>query len=368
MFLGLGFPGGVPWYAFYRVDTIGVAFSVGSLFVLAGGTSHRRLIAAGVLAALALLTKQTLFAAGLAGTVWLMTTSWRKAGLFAGSAIVPVVLSCLLAELTTHSFITDTALANINPFTAEGLGLLGTELLQTQLPALLLGAFYVIVARPWQACGAPKLLMFYWLASFVPVAGIAKVGADTNYWIEFAAATAVLAALGVSLTLKMAGPRWRASAAVLMNLCVLYVGLIVVGPVASTQATSPQIEFREDPDYQALIDRVRAEPRGVLASPSDVVVLAGRPIQLEPLIYSLFLQAGRWDVTPMIRRICGGDIGLVVVARALDQPNLRPFGYPFWPEPVYDAMSQAMVLEERRAGRFVYVPKERVAPRCAPTM
>jgi hypothetical protein len=39
---------------------------------------------------------------------------------------------------------------------------------------------------------------------------------------------------------------------------------------------------------------VRHEPGGVLAEPMDVIVLAGRPVLLEPFIYNLLLQAGRW--------------------------------------------------------------------------
>src|SRR5438552_11878024 len=37
LFLALGFPGGVPWLGLYRVDMLGVAFSVGSVAVLGHG-------------------------------------------------------------------------------------------------------------------------------------------------------------------------------------------------------------------------------------------------------------------------------------------------------------------------------------------
>ena len=103
---------------------------------------------------------------------------------------------------------------------------------------------------------------------------------------------------------------------------------------------------------------MRTEPREVLALPADVVVLAGRPILLEPIIYSLFFEANRWDATPIVQRICDGDVGLVILSRPLDEPAPRLLGFGMWPAPVWTAMQRAMVLESQSADRYVYVPRQ----------
>ena len=50
----------------------------------------------------------------------------------------------------------------------------------------------------------------------------------------------------------------------------------------------------------------------------DVVVLGGRQILLEPFIYSIRLDVGRWRADPVVDRICRGDVGLVVLAYPLE--------------------------------------------------
>src|SRR5207253_1327681 len=83
MMLALGFPGPVSWLALYRVDTLGVAFALASVAALRRSTRPAVVVVAACLAALAILTKQTLFAAAVAGTLWMWSCSWRQAVLFA---------------------------------------------------------------------------------------------------------------------------------------------------------------------------------------------------------------------------------------------------------------------------------------------
>jgi hypothetical protein len=92
--------------------------------------------------------------------------------------------------------------------------------------------------------------------------------------------------------------------------------------------------------------------------PQDVVVMAGRPIALEPLIYSLFFDAGRWDPAPVVQQICAGEVGLVILSKPLDQPDPNLLGYGFWPAPVWEAMQQRMMLEGMLDHRYVYVPSQ----------
>jgi hypothetical protein len=94
--------------------------------------------------------------------------------------------------------------------------------------------------------------------------------------------------------------------------------------------------------------------------------MAGRPIVLEPFIYSLFFDAGRWDAAPMVQQICEGEVGLVVLSKSLDQADPKLLGYGAWPEPVWEAMQQRMVLEGMTDGRYVYVPRQDPAGRCTP--
>jgi hypothetical protein len=291
--------------------------------------------------------------------LWLLSVNRKKAVVFAASTLLPVAVCALLAELMNGSFVANTVLANVNPFSIDSLHWLGLLFLALQAPALVLAVLYLVSARPWQGTGAPRLLVLYWLFALVSVAGIVKFGADVNYWIEFAAVNAILASLGVRAALEAATSRRQAVARNLcLTLCVLYVGVMAVGTVGDSLKSGLHVGLQQDPEFDALVDRVRAEPRQVLASPADVVVLAGRPLLLEPLIYSLFFDVHGWDAKSIVQRICGGDVGLVILSRPLDEPDRRLLGFELWPAPVWTTMQRAMALESQTADRYVYVPRQ----------
>jgi hypothetical protein len=121
-------------------------------------------------------------------------------------------------------------------------------------------------------------------------------------------------------------------------------------------------EVAPNPAYSAafskLVERVRVEPREVLAEPFDVVVLAGRRTLFEPTIFGILHRQGLWDPGPLVTDICGGKIGLLVLGEQLDSSLSERRRYPHWPEPILAALQQTVVFESAEAGRFIYTPGE----------
>src|SRR5207248_5235666 len=89
-----------------------------------------------------------------------------------------------------------------------------------------------------------------------------------------------------------------------------------------------------------------------------VVVAAGRPILFEPYIFSILHREGRWDACPLVRRICGGEVGLLVLEQRLETGDTGLHGYTQWPVPVLAALRETMVLEAEQAARLLYVPRQ----------
>jgi hypothetical protein len=79
-------------------------------------------VPAAVLAALAVLTKQTLLAPALAGGFWLWSRDRRAALRFAGLYLGLVLGTCATLELTTGAFFSNAADANVNPFSLAAVG------------------------------------------------------------------------------------------------------------------------------------------------------------------------------------------------------------------------------------------------------
>jgi hypothetical protein len=203
---------------------------------------------------------------------------------------------------------------------------------------------------------AVGLLALYWIATLLPLLGLAKVGSNYNYWIEFAGPTAVFAAVGLVGALdrqSSAAARGQQAALVLVaaNLALL---TVLLGPSLLSASLRHARDDTARTQFAALVERVRAEPGEVLAAPLDVVSLAGRRVLFEPYIFSLWFSAGEWDPAPLINRICEHDVALLVLDRSVDQPVFEYHDYSSWPAPIISALRQTAVLEARYGDRYVY--------------
>jgi hypothetical protein len=351
LFLAFGFPGpDTPWLGLYRVDVLGVALSVAAIAVLGRDARTSTIVVAGVLAGLAVLCKQTFVAALIAGAVF----QWRKSGLlFATSALATFGIPCAVLQLTTGgAFLQNTVGANANPFYLSESTRLLTEFGHAQWLPLLLAGVYLWLARPWQAPES-RLVVVYWAVAGVSLAQLGKIGANHNYWIEFAAATAILAARGAACLVR----RPVFAAALVVALVVQLGG--PVGAVVSARALRSDIRSAftapRDIEFEALVDRVRHAPGSVIAEPMDVVVLAGRQVLLEPFIFNILLDTGHWRADPVVDRICAGDVGLLVLAYPMDVGAGMTDGlHALWTPAVMAALADTMELEGVQGQRYVY--------------
>jgi hypothetical protein len=359
LFLTLGFPGRFPFYALYKEDMLGVALALGAIATLSGPRTPRRLVLAGALASLAILTKPTLLAATLAGTLWLVQLDRRQAALFAGVCFAIVVSTVAVFELSTGAFFANTVFANAVPFRRDAFVENLRTLRHFQTIPLALAGLYLFDCLRKDRRPHADLLVLYWVACLPAVAGFARPGSAHNYWIELAASTAVLATLaawaGFDARATLPDRLRTLFTVVLLAAGVAYVlrgfGSAAI-PVKSVQSLP-----KAEPDFHALVERMRAEPRKVLADPPDVVVLAGRRNLLELYFSSIRYTEGRLDLDPLIRQICRGDIGLLALRYELGSDARGVYqGYPYWPAPVLAALRDRMEFRERQAGRFLYVP------------
>ena len=344
------------WGALYKEDALGVAFALSAITLLARGGSTRTAAVAGVLAAFAFLTKQTLVASSIAGCLWLLQINRRAALVFTAVDLLIVAATALTVEFTTAAFVQNLLLANLTPIRLSAFAYNAKIWAVFQLGIAISAAIYVrTVARARLLRGPIKLVVIYWLATLVSVAGLVKVGSNYNYWIELAAPTACLASLSVwNAATAARSPSWRdvlPFAAV--SATVGLVGLLL-GPVL-VQASFSRASHKDDgAEFAALVSRVKSEPKEVLASPLDVVTLARRHVLFEYWTFAIWSRQGLWDSSPITQRICNGDVGLLVLNFPVDQPAPEFQDYSAWPTGVLDALRRAAVLDDYTAGRYVY--------------
>jgi hypothetical protein len=301
----------------------------------------------GLLAAAAILTKQSLLGPAVCGTLWLVLVRPRHAVLYAATVLGVGLGTVLVLQLSSGgAFWANTVGGNSHqPFDALTFRINFTELLTfLGVPVLvaLLGS-----VRP----GLPRdLVALNWLGALLPMVPMGSIGADSNYWLEFAALTAVLAVAGV----------WAGRAHWTGALGALFLTFGVVAATSGVLRTvlgQPAYVLPAEGDRAVLgqlIERVAGTPGVVLADPLDVLVLADRPILLEPIIYSLLERDGSWDSRFMVQQLCRGEIGLIVLGYPLAEMGQR------FPESVAAVVQERFVLAETVAlagrSRYVLVP------------
>ena len=370
IFVGLGFPGDFPWFAFYKEDILGVALSLAAITVLDSGQHRKHVIGAGALAGLAFLTKQTSIAAGVAGFLWLLFRNRTNALTFAATVSVVVGAPCLVLALSSSAFLDNAVRANLNPSSTDVLSINLDVFKRYQLVALAIALLPIISLRVGLKSWLRDPLVPFWLVSLLLLPlGLSKVGSNWNYWIEAAAATSVLATFSVwTLVLR--------ARAVDFGRVVTSAGLVALlatpmwlprpaDDLKTVLTNTVQPDQRQAAEFASVLERVHSEPRGVLAEPLDIVTLAGREILLEPYIFSILNRQGQWDPSPIVHQICSGQIGLLVLDHSLQDPSWEYHGYPHWPAPVLDALRATMRLDKQQARLSLYTPAA-VAPGSPP--
>jgi hypothetical protein len=206
------------WAVLMRVDMLGVCLGLWGL-VLArsaldaiGAPGRRRAmaraVAAGLLLLACLFTKPSLIAAPAAAACWLVWRAWRAAGarrsmvITVGAVVLGVVglggglLFGLLQWASGGWFATHVVAANANRWETELAQGFWEQQLALRWPlavAAALGAGAMIWRREAGPLALPAL---YTLSGVIVAAGVGKVGAYSNYFLELYAGLVWLVALG----------------------------------------------------------------------------------------------------------------------------------------------------------------------------
>ena len=331
------------WFASYKEDVLAATLSPGAIAALDGATSKRRVSTAAVLAAPAMLTKQTMLPAALAGCIWLVACQRpRLAALFAALVGAVALGPLLLLELTTHALLANAVLANVNAFSTTALEYNLTLLALFQAGPLLVAVAYVVLRRRFGGLGR-DLLVVSWLASVVPVLGLAKEGADYNYWQLLAATTAIV--VGTALWERRDTLSGAVSSLGLSTNAA--VAIVIIGAVAIHDPGLPHAIAGEEARFGGLLESARLAPHAVLADPLDVAVPAHRSVVLEPVISKLFYQAGQWDPDPIVEQVCSGQVSLLVLGYPLGSgPTDAAQAEHQWPSPVVADLREALVRRD----------------------
>ncbi len=309
------------WGTIAQVDMLAVALSMAGFYQFSRYyvRGENTLLWAGLFAAAAFFTKQTMLAAPAAMFILLLFRN-RKTALLFGFALSGSIAAVALGINTALGgrFFANTVLANINPFDLEKL----TQHLTYfgLISGSLVVALAIALPRMVRGRSAP-LLVYFGIAAVLFLTLASKVGSDSNYQLEPTLLLIVCTCAGL-VELNLFDLVFRNS----RSYVTLLQGLVVLFMVQNYRIAIPDTIARYLKENlfraeMAALDPYLNKANGKIFSVDlDPIALSRGRLDVEPLIYGLLVSAGRIDPEPVRRDLAAAAFPLVILYEDVDHP------------------------------------------------
>ena len=337
------------WGTVGQVDMLALCFSLGAFLQYLEWRRQPapwRLVAAGCLVVLAVFTKQTALAGAATVAICLFVQN-RKTGILwtAGVAATGMATALTLDSLTNGHYVANAVKANLNPFVAGKL--------ITQLQYLMLAAGGLIVVAIAGARRPLPLYLYASLAFTVLVATAAKLGSDLNYQIE----TMLLLCLCTACALDSTGffsklaTRDRSWVTLLQLPLLLYV-TVNTAMSANVLLERVALEGVRRSEFEALRPYLNSR---VLSTQLDPLVHTRGHLEVEPLIYTLLVNAGVTDATQVTRDLTQARFHTIILYEDVfdPRPAEKTAEIPSLPPQQLDAIRKRYRLVRHIAGPYL---------------
>jgi len=310
------------WGTAGQVDTLAAflalaAFYQYSRFHVRGEPS---LWIAGLCAALALFTKQTMVAAPAAIFLLLLTRD-RKKALWFGAIFAAGVGGMVLAinAALDGRFLANTVFANLNPFN-------GAQFV-TQIRYFVSISFglLVIVAVSFGRMLRRRVVapcVYLMLALLVFLGTAPKIGSDTNYQMESTLLLAICAAIGLH-QVKFFDLYFERSKSWITLLLIPLALHIAIGYRVSANTLLGRLMHEKL--FRAEIEQLKpyVPPFGglVLCTDFNAMVRLRQRMDVEPFIYTILVSAHVIDPEPVRRDLARGAFSTVILSEDVFQPE-----------------------------------------------
>lgn len=312
------------WGVVAQSDSLALMFSVAALERYARYEQDRRytvLAAAGMCILLAILTKQSFLAAGAAITASLFLRETRRGLVFTGVMTVVGIATALgVNALTGGGYLENALLANLNPFAWSKLALH----LEWFLPVS--GSLALVALSGFARPGGflPPLHLYTAFSAGMWLVTAPKIGSDLNYQLEPTLALCLAAAWSLDRLrffdlLARRDPGWVTLLQIPLLLhLVLNAGVAVQSSL--TRIVRNRMAQQLTQELAPWLDPARGR---LLSVEIDPLLHAGRPLEVEPLIYTLLVDAGVTDPAPVQRDLASGAFATVLLYQDLADPATR---------------------------------------------
>ncbi len=295
------------WTALHRTDALALALSLGGLYAVARGARART---AGLLFALAMLTRQTAVFAPAAAVAWLALSGRGRAATRLGAVAfgLPAAAYLALGAVTGGEFLRHAFLYNVQPWSAALMRTFLEHWVWYQPAFLVIGLAFAVwrIAEP--KAELPAIYLGFAVASFL-LCG--RTGAASNYMFDLVAALAIVTGGLVSWASRASASSASLAAWLLFaNLSVQAVVSHLAFRSYDVLPTPDADDAQRARDLAALVAGVDGE---LLAEDAGWLLLNGKAVTFEPYMMSRLAAEGAWDPAPILQKIDGREYAMVLL-------------------------------------------------------
>lgn len=328
-------------YGLFRVDVLGVFFATAALYCFITKEGYPQIAWPVFFSLLAMYSKHSLLAAPVAIFVTLLLRGQHRRALLFGVTLGSTGLG-ILAALT---FVTDgqawlhLVVYNSNEYNIGGLLLTGRSFL-TEHAILVVVAAFTILHR--DRFGVPTVLLVFTIAAGAVSLLSGKIGAGTNYFIEFIVGAAALSGLLVSSVaprLRDVNTNDRLQTLVIV-LLIVQLAIFVSPPVTTSPGAA---------DAAAAIQNAEGP---VLSEDTALLVATGHDVQYQPFLMTQLNKQGVWNDSLIVDAIRSHKYDYIVLHSDI---NTTTTTYRWTPQQ-RETIRSEYTLERRVGNYWIYDP------------
>jgi hypothetical protein len=306
------------WSLLCRVDSLALALSLAGLLAIVRFPKCRFALTASVALLLAAIyTRQSYgLAAPVAGAVWLARqVSLRRAVFFlAALGIGGMALFLAINVATKGGFFLHIVKANINDYQIQQLQYYMKEFCKLAPIQIGGGIAYLIVCRR-SSVGSTRFIAIYLLFAGLVALAIGKVGSNVNYFLELSAGMSM--AFG-GLVARFRRPIVRHAIVLLLAAQGIYLTIDYRGAFEHKLHQAPELG-----ELMKIIEGIGESDGEILADDAmGMLVLAGKPIHIQPFEFKELKRAGLWDPQPFLDELKRRRFPLVLIYVDPESPNV----------------------------------------------
>jgi len=352
------------WGMTMRVDMLAVAFALAGLYCfLRIQNENKKLVLAAMFFILAAFTKQSIIAyVGGCFVACLFTNRRLAFKLFMFMLIPSAIILCAEIVATNGEFWFHHVTANKNSYSIqEALSNVAVYVVMLYYIIFVMSVGFVYaqikdyVQKRRDDCKnsmgkniSPNfLLSCCWILSFVMIFSIGKIGANTNYYLEFFALVSIIVSIQIAKMINEIS-LWRV-VLIAIIFCSILLGYYY----------NPQPPEKDKVYTESMLHDISSASGEIISEDMVLLTRAGRYIYFQPYIMKQLLIQGIWDQSPVVQAIKSKKVARIILKNDInslperDSPQILN---RFTPE-VVEAIRENYKLKTQSEKIFIYEPK-----------